>query len=242
MKLKTLVMVAGATAILGCLGITESLSHRQAVALFKHHEIRLQNGGDNEALLAALRQEQQAFLWESAALHLLAAVGAVATLAVAVHQLWGRHISTPIDLLRDRMNSMSLGTWAQPAAVGGQDEIGSLAEDFHLLGQRLIFAAHQYAASSRLAAMALIGRRVTRRTNEARRKLAELREMLSEARYQSQITPQSAMRQLDDIAEDLAGLEANLESGFNDELVRQGLPPGSVNRDLNPRQHELIAR
>ena len=51
--------------------------------------------------------------------------------------------------------------------------------------------------------------------------------MLVEAHDSSQIAPRAAARQMGEVAEELAALAADLESGFNDELVRQGLRSGS---------------
>ncbi len=235
MKLRTQILLAAAATIVLCLGVSEVLSYRQVADFFTRHEMRLQQGGEREAMLAALRQDEQSLLWQSAALRLLGGLGVVVTLWVAVHLLWTRLISRPIDVLRERMNSMSRGTWTQPMPVEQQDEISSLVGEFNLLGPRLIYAAHQYAAASKLAAMALIGQRVTRRTGVARSHLAEIQQVLAEARYQSQVVPQSAVRQLGEVADELADLAAELESGFNDELVRQGLPTGLMCRENDPR-------
>jgi methyl-accepting chemotaxis protein len=198
-------------------------------------------------LLAALKQNKQAFLWESAALRLLCAVGAVVALCVASNLLLRRLIWRPIKLLLGRMNSMSLGTWTQPIPVERQDEIGRLIGEFNLLGPRLTFVAHQYAAASKLAALALIGQRVTRRTNIARRRVVEIQELLSEARYRSQAVPQVAVHQMGKVAEELADLAADLDSEFNDELVRQGLPARLISGEkggasrAGPRQDTLVA-
>jgi methyl-accepting chemotaxis protein len=161
------------------------------------------------------------------ALRFLCAIGAAATLSVAVNQLWGRLISRPINLLLDRMNSMGRGTWTQPIPVERQDEMGVLVREFNLLGPRLTYVAHQYAAASKLAALALTGHRVTRRTGIARSRLVEIQKVLSEARYQNQTVPQATLRQVGEIAAELENLSAELESEFNDELIRQGLPAQS---------------
>lgn len=138
------------------------------------------------------------------------------------------------------MNTMSRGTWTQPIAVEQDDEIGRLVRDFNLLGPRLTFTVHQFAAASKLAAMALIGHRVARRTDIARSLLAEIQESLSDARYHSHAVPQSAVRQMAKVNEELADLAEDLESGFNDEVVRQGLPsrmiPGKPFLDVSARQ------
>jgi len=161
----------------------------------------------------------------------LCTIGSAAMLSVVVHQFWGRLILRPINLLQDRMNSMGRGTWTQPIPVDRQDEIWVLVEEFNLLGPRLTHVAHQYAAASKLAAMALIGQRVTRRTNAARSRLAEIQELLLEARHRGQDVPPAALQKVGKAAEELADLESDLESEFQDELVRQDPPPQSMPRE-----------
>ncbi len=225
MKFRTAVHLAGALTILAFVSASEVLSYCRAAEFFAQQEIRIQQGQGNEALLAGLKQGKQSLLLESAVLRILCLFAAAGTFSVALNLLWHRHMSRPVDLLRDRMNAMSRGTWTQPIPVELDDEVGGLVRDFNLLGPRLTFAAHQFAAASKLAAMALIGQRVTRRINTARSLLAEIQASLSEARYHGQTVPQSAVHQMAKVTEELADLAEDLESGFNDELVRQGLPP-----------------
>ena len=234
MKLKTQVLFVSAAMILAFFGVSEVLSYQQATEFFTQHEMRIQQGGEREALLADLRQGKQSLLRESAVLRMLSVFGAVAALSVALSLLWDRFVSRPINLLLDRMNAMSRGTWTQPILVEQDDEIGRLVRDFNLVGPRLTFAAHQFAAASKLAAMALIGQRVTRRTNIARSRLVEIQELLAEARYRSQAVPQSAVHQMAKVTEELADLAEDLESGFNDELVRQGLPARLIPGEEGP--------
>ena len=247
MKLKTQVLLVSASTIVAFFGVSEVLSYQQAAEFFAQHQRLIQQGGESEALLAALRQEKQSLLWELAALRLLSVVGAVAALSVALNLLWGRFVSRPVNLLLDRMNSMSRGVWVQSIPVERQDEIGRLVGEFNLLGPRLTFVAHQYATASKLAAMALIGQRVTRRTNIARRRVVEIQELLSEARYLSQAVPPAAVHQMGKVAEELADLAADLESEFNNELVRQGLPSRLISGEngrgpvAGPRQDALLA-
>lgn len=228
MNLNTQVLVASASVLAVFFGASEAWSYRQSAKLFTQHEMRIQQGEDNKALLAALMQEKQLFQREAAAMRLLSGCGAVVALSVAVNLLVRRRLSRPINMLRDRLKLMSRGTWTQPIPVERHDEVGRLIGEFNLLGPRLTFAAHQYAAASKLAAMALIGQRVTRRVNIVKRRVVVVEELLSEARYLSQIVPQAAVHEIAKVAEELTDLAADLESQFNDELVRQGLPVRSI--------------
>lgn len=72
--------------------------------------------------------------------------------------------------------------------------------------------------------MAQIGQPVTRQTKIARSHLVEIQQSLTEARYHGQVAPQSAVHQMARMTQELEDLAEDLESGFNDELVRQELP------------------
>ena len=224
MKLRTLVLLVTASTLVVFCGVSEVLSYQQAAEFFARHEIRIRTGGEPEALLAALRQEKQSLLRESVGLRILTAAGAVGALSIALNLLLGRLVSRPIKLLVERINSMSRGTWTQPIPVEREDEMGKLVGEFNLLGPKLTFVAHQYAAASKLAAMALSGQRVTRRTNIARSQLVEIQNLLSEARYSNHAVPPATVEQIGRVAQDLANLAMDLDSEFNDELVRQSLP------------------
>ena len=106
---------------------------------------------------------------------------------------------------------------------------------------RLTHVAHQYAAASKLAAMALVGQRVTRRTNAARSRLAEIQELLIEARHRGQDVLPAALQKVGKAAEELADLESDLESEFQDELIRQDPPPQSMPREKGLSQRAAPA-
>ena len=239
MQLKTEVVLVSALTIVVFFGASEILAYQQAAEFFTRHEMRIQQVGETDALLAAFRQERQSLVWELGALRLSGVLGAVAALSFALNRRWRRLVSRPINLVLERMSTMSRGTWTQPIPVERPDEIGRLVKEFNLLGPRLTFVAHQYAAASKLAAMALIGQRVTRRTNIARTRLVEIQDLLSDARYRSQIVPQAAVRQVAEVAERLAELAEELESDFNDQLVHQGLP-SRLTPSKNGRVHSAL--
>jgi hypothetical protein len=167
MTLRSRLLLAAAATVIVVFGISEALAQRQAAAFFHEHELRLAQGSDHGVLLSALQDQKRALVWGMAALRLASGAFAVAALSVILGLLWKRMISRPIALLLDKMGKMSRGTWNQPIPVEQDDEIGRLLHEFNLLGPRLTFAAHQYAAAAKLAAMALIGQRVVRKANAA---------------------------------------------------------------------------
>jgi methyl-accepting chemotaxis protein len=241
MQLKTELLLIVALTSLVFFGGSAVVAYWQATEFFTQHEMRIQQGGEKDSLLAAFRQERQALAWELSVLHISSVFGMVATLSVALNRRWERLVSQPIRLVLDRMSLMSRGTWTQPIPVGRPNEVGRLIREFNLLGPRLTFIAHQYATASKLAAMALIGQRVTRRSNIARTRLLEIQDLLSDARECSQIVPQAAVRQVAEVAKGLADLAADLESDFNDQLVHQGLRPPSTSDESGRTQNALIA-
>lgn len=216
-------------------GSSEALTYIRAAEFFTHHESQLQQRQGNEALLASVRHGKRSLVRESTLLHIGGLFGAIVASSLTVNLLWDRRLTRPVNLLRHRMNTMSRGTWTQSIPIEHDDEMGRLLKDFNLLGPRLTFAAHQFAAASKLAAMARMGQQVTRRTNMVRNRLMEIQASLSDARLNNQPVPQSAIHQMTIVSEDLRDLTEDLDSEFNDELVRQGL------RSPSPRRDELIA-
>ncbi len=225
MKLKTQVLLVGASAVVVCFCVSEVLTYRQAAEFFTEHERRIQQGGESEALLASFRQQKLSLLRELVALRLLSAVGAVTALLIALNLLWGRFVTRPVNMLLDRMNSMGRGGWTQPIPAERQDEIGRLIGEFNLLGPRLTFTAHQYAAAQ-TGGDGAIGQRVTRRTNVARRRIIEIQELMSEAGISARLRLRPQCMRLEVLRNWLIWRRS--ESEFNDELVRQGLPPRSI--------------
>ncbi len=223
MKLRTIVVLASALTILIFAAIAELFSARQVAEVFTRLETHVRSGVGAEALAASARSAQNSLIWQTAILRLLVMLMSLAALAAVLSLVWARFVDRPISRVVERIRSMSRGTWTQSVKVERHDEIGQLVTEFNLLGPKLTFAAHQYAAASKLAAMALIGQRVNRRAAVARKHLEEIQRLLIEARLGDQVVPQCALSRIERVADELADMAADLESEFNDELVHQGL-------------------
>jgi hypothetical protein len=130
------------------------------------------------------------------------------------------------------MHKMRLGTWNQPIPVeqNEDDEIGTLVREFNDLGPNLAFSAHQYAAASKLAAMALVGQRVVRRTMAARQRLLAVSETLSHIPHDEQFQ-RVAVEQIQLVAGELATVATDFDAEFQAELARVG----SANHPPEPR-------
>jgi hypothetical protein len=108
--------------------------------------------------------------------------------------------------------------------------MGTLLREFNSMGPELSFTAHQYAAASKLAAMALIGNRVVRRTMAARQRLLAVSEALArlpvDERFQG-----IAVEQVRQVADELEAVAADFDSEFQSELARVSPLPGTTGGD-----------
>jgi methyl-accepting chemotaxis protein len=233
MTLRSRLLLAAAATVVVVLGISEVLAQRQAAVFFQQHELRLAQGRDYGALLSALQVEKRTMVWEMAALRLVSGAVAVAALSAILGVLWNSMISRPIGLLLDKMAKMSRGTWNQPIPVEQDDEIGRLLREFNLLGPRLTFAAHQYAAASKLAAMALIGQRVVRKANAAQQQLWSVHQALSKSH------PTDTADHIRAIAIELYTMAQEFDAEFQAELERQG--GSTASRRSSARLEEVEA-
>jgi HAMP domain-containing protein len=220
-SLKTKIVVASALAILGFLGISGVLTRKHAASFFAEHESRIQEGGKQEALLAELRQEKQSLFRELASIRFLTATIAVGALSITLSLAWRRRVSRPMALILDQIHKMRLGTWSHPIPVEQDDEVGTLMREFNDLGPKLTFTAHQYAAASKLAAMALVGQRVVRRTIAARQRLLAVSEALTRLPGDERFR-EIAVEQVRLVAGELETVAADFDSEFQAELARVG--------------------
>jgi HAMP domain-containing protein len=223
------VMLISGLTIFGFWGISGVLSRKHLASFFAEHESRIKEGEKRTAVLAGLREEKHSLFRELASIRVLTATAAVGALSLTLVLVWRRKVSRPIALMSDRMHKMRLGTWSDPIPVEQHDEVGALVREFNDLGPQLSFTAHQYAAASKLAAMALIGHRVVRRTMSARQRLLAISEVLGrvpgDERFQG-----LAVEQLMLVARELETVAADFDSEFQAELARVGssgaLPTG----------------
>jgi len=228
-SLKTRMIVACALTITVSLGISEILLRKQAASFFEKHESRIEQRQDHGTVLAELHQDKLSLSRQLAGTRLLIASAAVGTLSITLAYVWRRRVSRPIALVSDRIHKMRLGTWHDPIPVQQNDEIGALMREFNDLGPTLAFTAHQYAAASKLAAMALIGQRVVRRTTAARQRLLAVSESLSR-RPGDEHFQHAAVEQIRVVAAELEDVAADFDSEFQAELARVGTGAADAQR------------
>jgi methyl-accepting chemotaxis protein len=223
-SLKTRIVLLITFTIVGCWIVSGVLARQHAASFFAEHENRIKAGGKQEAVVAELQQEKHSLFRELAGIRVLMAVAAVGTVSIALALLWRRKVSRPMTLISDRIRKMRLGTWSDPIPVEQDDEMGTLLREFNSMGPELSFTAHQYAAASKLAAMALVGQRVVRRTMAARQRLLAVSEALTREpdnkRFQTM-----AVEQVRLAASELAAVADDFQSEFQTELARVGSSP-----------------
>jgi HAMP domain-containing protein len=221
-KVKILVVVA--LAIIGFWLISGVLARRHAASFIAEHQAQLQHQGQEPEPLDASQQKE--LYRELAIIRFVTAAVAVITLSIVLGVMWRRRVSRPMAQLSERMHQMRLGTWSHSIPLEQNDEMGALLREFNQLGPELIFTAHQYAAASKLAAMALIGQRVVRQTMTARQHLLALSEAL--ARLPGDERSQAiAIEQVRQVASELETVAGDFDSEFQNELARVGSSPGS---------------
>jgi HAMP domain-containing protein len=223
-SLKTKILIAVSLAIIGFWLVSGVLARRHAASFVAEHEARLQQQGQERQPLDPAQQKE--LYRELATIRFVTAAVAVITLSIFLGFMWRRRVSRPMAQLSERMQQMRLGNWSHSIPLERNDEMGTLVQEFNRLGPELTFTAHQYAAASKLAAMALIGQRVVRQTMTARQHLLALSEALARLPVDER-SQAIAIEQVRQVAGELETVAADFDSEFQGELARVGSSPGS---------------
>jgi HAMP domain-containing protein len=163
MNLKTKLLLASSAIVLVVLTLSEWIGYRQTGPFLSGHEMRMASEMNHGAVLADLQQGRQALLLRSATLHTFHGIITITALILASNAPWSRTVLRPLaDLLR-HINYMHRGSWGIPVPVRSKDEIGELTEAFNELGGQLTLTVHQFAAASKLSALALLGQSLEKR-------------------------------------------------------------------------------
>jgi hypothetical protein len=232
-SLKTTIVVALTFTITAFWGISGLLARKHAVSFFAEHESRIEAQGKHGEVLDELQQEKRSLFRELAGIRFLLAVAGILTFSLALGLMWRRRISRPMALMLQRIHEMRLGTWNRPIPVNQEDEMGKLIQEINDLGPELSLTAHQYAAASKLAAMALIGNRVVRRTMSARQRLLAVSEALPRVPADEQFQA-IVVEQVRQVAGELEAVAVDFDSEFEAELARVSAPMGTTDEDPTP--------
>ncbi len=158
-----------------------------------------------------------------------------AALILLLRELWRRSVTAPVRDLLDHIQVMRRGTWTEPLPVRQSGEIGDLTAAVNDLGADLTLAAHQFATTSRLAAVAIIETRIGRRLNLATEHLASIVTLLTLSRDYHQPIPEAAIRNLELAMKDLREIQTECKDVFEREFRNQShdrSAPGAAARQM----------
>lgn len=224
MKLKSRLLLATSLAVLLVLAVSECLSYWHTAAFFREHEFQMQTERDHAALVASLRVEKQNLLASLASLHVIHAAVTVLALAVVLNIVWYRLFIRRLDVLLRHINFMRLGTWTATIPIEREDEIGELSRAFNELGKQLTVTVQQFAAASKLSAMALLGQGLIRKAALIKDHLEAVTGMLDLAREEQREVPESVLHNLRSMIRTLEEIPATFEADFARQLGRHSAP------------------
>ena len=234
MKLKSRLLLASSLTVLLVLAISEWLSYRHTATFFKEHEIQMRTEVDHDALVSSLRIEKHNLLASLASLHVIHAVVTVLALAVVLNILWYRLFIRRLEVLLRHINSMRLGTWSADIPVEREDEIGQLSRAFNELGAQLTVTVQQFAAASKLSAMALLGHGLVRKIVLTKDHLEAVTGMLDLARGEHSEVPESVLHNLRSMIRTLQEIPAEFDADFARQLGRHSSPTAPASSSQQP--------
>ena len=231
MKLKTKLLLATSLIVLLVLSISEWISYRQMGRFLSDHETRMQSdiGHKHERDLTDLRQKRQDLFWNFATLHTVHATVTILALVLALSALWRRTVLSPLDDLLRHINYMGRGNWATPVPVRSQDEIGELTQAFNDLGENLTLTVQQFASTSKLSVMALLGQSLVKRAITATELLRVSESHLANNHACGETTVEPALQSLRLAIGKLEEIPAVFEAEFQGQLSQHSLPSGGRN-------------
>jgi methyl-accepting chemotaxis protein len=229
-KLKTSLFLATALAALVILGFSEWLSYRQMSGFLREHTAIMEAEMNHAALVANLRQGRETLFIRLAWVHVLHAVATVVALVVVLNWLCNRVVLSPIEDLLRHINYMGRGTWTAAIPVHRKDEIGQLTQAFNELGGKLSMTVQQFAAASKLSALALIGHALARRVLTIRDQLRGAELLLVKAREHRAAVPEETLVRLAVAIKALEEIPAVLDEEFERQFRSHSAPPDSGRR------------
>jgi methyl-accepting chemotaxis protein len=151
----------------------------------------------------------------------------VLALVIVLNTLCNRIVLMPLQDLLRHINYMRHGAWKAPIAVRRKDEIGQLTQAFNELGEQLTLTVHQFAAASKLAAMALLGQALVKRVTEARDLLRATERLLGAARKRHEAVPEQALTSLEAAIKTLEDIPVRFDQEFDRQFKLHSAPPAS---------------
>ena len=226
MTLRTKIILSSTLTVFAVLAFSEWLSYRHTIHFISMHEQQMLRTGGHAAAIGLLRDERARLIADLTSLHVLHAGVTVLALIAVLNVLWSRLFVSPLRRLLDQIRIMGLGTWTSAVPVLRDDELGELTRAFNHLGLQLSTTVHDFATTSRLSAMALLGHQIVRRIALTGDHLAAIRAVLDTAAQNGQRVPEAAIHNLDTAIRNLGEVSARFEAEFDREFTEARRQPG----------------
>lgn len=175
-------------------------------------------------LVANLRQGRETLFVRLGWVHVLHAAATVMALILVLNALCNRIVLLPIQDLLRHINYMGRGTWKAAIPVRRKDEIGQLTQAFNELGEQLTLTVQQFAAASKLSAMALLGQTLIKKVVLATDILQATERRLRVEQADSHAIGAPALASLRVAVETLEDIPARFEAEFERELGLHSAP------------------
>ncbi len=228
MNLRTLFCLGTGAAVLVLFGVWEWISLEHASKFLLSHEIVLRDS-DSAAAIASFSVGREQLLSELRWMRWGYALGVVPLLMTLLYFSWHSLIVERLRKLLTHINAMKRGSWTDPMPVQRQDEIGEITSAFNELGVELSMAVYQHSATSKLAALALVGQRLVRKVKISADRIDSVKTLLGAARQRDEKIPEVALKNLALVARDLNQLETDFNLQFTAEFRRCSFPGMPVN-------------
>jgi methyl-accepting chemotaxis protein len=229
-KLKTTLFLTTTLAVLVILGFSEWISYVQMSRFLKDHAATMEAEMSHADLVANLRQGRETLFVRLGWVHVLHAAATVAALVLVLNRLCNRIVLSPLHELLRHINYMGRGTWKAAIPVRRKDEIGQLTQSFNELGEQLTLTVQQFAAASKLSAMALLGQSLVTRVLAARDRLRATEQILENARKHQQAIPEEALAGVAVAIETLEKIPALFDEEFDRQFGLHSAPSASERR------------
>jgi methyl-accepting chemotaxis protein len=220
MTLKAKLILTTTLFVVVLFGVSEWLNYRANSAFITQCKEMLEARVDHPVLLLRLEEAQSQMLARVTKLRIAHAAVTLLVAVAVLNLLWYRLILLPIRQILSHINVMGRGTWTGSIPVRRKDEIGQLALAFNELSGTLNSTIHQFAAASKLSALALLGTRMVRKINLAKDHVNGVMILLKVARQRDRNVPKAAIDNLQFTAGSLEELKEEFETQFQQEFLR----------------------
>lgn len=230
LRLRLILLTTAVVTVL--FGVSEWLSFRHTAELLEQHEAILRETADHTIALRKLEATRNSMFVSVTTMRVLHAAGTLLIAVAILNYVWYRVVYRPLQRLLSHINVMRLGTWHTPIPVTRHDEIGQLETAFNDLGAQLQSNFRHISASSKLAAMALIGHRILRRISSIQNQLAVSVQNLQRRNDRGLRTGLEILTVVDS---ELGSMSSDFQQTFDAELAAAAAAPPGIAGSVGDR-------